>query len=62
MKELNGLKPLKNYATSHVKLFFLFSQNWFQVTLDQWVQRHKKRVATDGNYVEKVSRTLDIDV
>ena len=24
-----------------MKLFFSFSQGWFQVTLDQWVHRHK---------------------
>ena len=32
------------------------------IILDQWVHRHKKWVATGGNYVEKVNRTLDIDV
>ena len=45
-----------------MKFFFSFSQVWFQVTLDQWVHKHKKGVATGGNYVEKVNRTLDIDV
>ena len=33
--------------------FFSFSQDWFQVTLDQWIHRHKKWVPTGGNYVEK---------
>ena len=43
-----------------MKLFFSFSHDWFQVTLDQRVQGHKKWVATGGNYMEKVNRTLDI--
>ena len=33
-----------------------FSEDWFNVTLDQWVHSHKKGVATGGVlYVEKVN-------
>ena len=46
-----------------MKYIFSFSKDWFNVTLDQLVQRHKKGVATGGVlYVEKVDRTLDFDV
>ena len=43
--------------------FFSFSQDWFKVKLDQsWVHRHEKLVATGGDYIEKMNRTVDIDV
>ena len=46
-----------------MKYIFSFSKDWFKVTLDQLVQRHKKGVATGGViYVEKVNRTLDFDI
>ena len=44
-------------------IFFAFSQDWFQVKLDQlWVHRHDKWVVTDGDYMEKMNRTVEIDV
>ena len=39
-----------------------FSEDWFKVTFDQWVHRHRKCVATGGDYVEKVNWVLDFDV
>ena len=32
------------------------------VTFDQWLHRHRKDVATGGDYVEKVNQVLDCDV
>ena len=53
----------KHYATGHLNYFFSFSEDWFDVTLDQWVQRHKNGVATGGVlYAEKVNQNLDFDV
>ena len=40
----------KHYATGHMKYIFSFSKDWFNVTLDQLVQIHKKGVATGGFY------------
>ena len=53
----------KHYATGHLKYFVSFSEDLFDVILDQWVQRHKIGVATGGVlYAKKVNRTLDFDV
>ena len=39
-----------------MKNIFLFSKDWFNVTLDQLVQKHEKGVATGGVlYAEKVT-------
>ena len=60
--ESNGLKPLSITQQATLSIFFI-SKDWFNVTLDQLVQRHKKGVTTGGVlYVEKVNRTLDFDV
>ena len=45
-----------------MNVFFSFTQDWFQVTLDKWVHSHKKLVPTGGDYVEKINPTLEIDV
>ena len=39
-----------------------FSEDWLTLTFDQWVHRHRKFVATFGDYIEKVNRVLDFDV
>ena len=45
------------------RVIFSFSEDWFKVTLDQWVYRHdQKCLATGGDDVEKVNRTLDFRV
>ena len=41
----------KHYATGHLKYCFSFSEDWFNVTLDQWVQRHEKGVVTGGGLI-----------
>ena len=38
------------------EVFFIFSEDWFDVIFDQWVQRHENGVATGGVlYAEKVN-------
>ena len=48
----------------HMKYFLSCNEDWFKVTLDLWVHRHKTSVAihVGGNKVEKVNQTLDFDV
>ena len=62
-RELRGQRfettlELRNKAREVISSF---SQDWFKVTFMQWVQRHRKCVATGGDYVEKVNRTLEFD-
>lgn len=35
-----------------------FSSDWYDDVFKKWIYRHRKCVATSGDYVEKVNRTL----
>ena len=62
-RRVQRLEITSHYATGHLKYLFSFSEDWFNVTLDQWVQIHKKGVVTDGVFIrKKVNRTLYFDV
>ena len=63
-KELRGKRietslELRNRSREVISSF---SEDWFTVTFDQWVHRHRKWGATGSNYVAKVNRVLEFDV
>lgn len=44
------------------KIIANYSSDWYSDIYQKWVYRHRKCVATHGDYVEKVNRELKFDV
>jgi hypothetical protein len=63
-KELRGQRfetslQIRNRAR---EIISSVSSDWFKVTFDQLIHRHKKYGSNGGKYVEKVNRTFNFDV